>query len=102
MAADTKERRVVITYTARVAGVDENTYGDELTNSAQPHWSATPVTPPTTIAGYEALPNKLDAVSDTVGIVEPQLSIKKTVDEKPGITAAPGQVFEYQAKVLNG
>lgn len=102
VADDPKERLVTITYTARVSDVVGNASGDALTNSAQPYWSATPVTPiPDTIAGFEALPNTLTPVSDTVKIVEPKLSIEKKVDTQDEITAAPGDTFTYSVKVSN-
>ncbi|MEZ5158118.1 MAG: isopeptide-forming domain-containing fimbrial protein [Candidatus Nanopelagicales bacterium] len=102
IADDPKDRKVTITYTARVSDVIGNTSGGSLTNSAQPHWSDVPVTtPPTTIAGFQALPKSLTPVSDTVKIVEPQLSIEKKVDTQDEITAAPGDVFTYTVKVSN-
>ena len=102
IADDPKERVVTITYTARVSDVVGNASGDALTNSAQPYWSATPVTPiPDTIAGFEALPNTLTPVFDTVDVLEPKLSIEKKVDTLDEITAAPGDTFTYAVKVSN-
>ena len=102
VAADPKDRRLTITYTAVVADVPGNAAGGTLTNSATPYWSSTQVDPPpTTIAGFEALPKKTDPVFDSVAIVEPDLSIVKKVDGEDAITATPGQEFTYTLKVSN-
>ncbi len=100
--SDARDRLLTITYTAVVADLPGNIAGATLTNSATPYWSSTAVDPqPTTIAGFEALPNKTVPVSDTVGIIEPSLSIVKKVDAEDAITATPGQEFTYTLKVSN-
>ncbi len=99
--ADGQDRTLSITYSAVVADVAGNEAGDTLTNSAKPFWSSTAIEVPTTIAGFEALPRTTDPVSDTVGVIEPSLSIVKKVDGQDAITANPGQEFTYSLKVSN-
>ncbi len=100
--AASQKRTVTIEYTAVVADVGGNVAGVVLTNSAQPYWSQTPVqTPPTTIAGVEALPATTPAVSDSVTVIEPSLSIVKKVDGQDAINATPAQEFVYTLKVSN-
>ena len=102
LGAGQADRVVSIVYSAMVDDVAGNVAGTPLTNSAKPFWSRTSVqTPPTTIAGFEALPATTDPVSDTVTVTEPTLSIVKKVDGQDAITATPGQTFTYTLKVTN-
>ena len=98
-----QHRTVTIEYTAVVADVVGNKAGGKLTNSAKPYWSPTQLAnPPTTIAGFEALPGTTNPVSDTVTIVEPDLTIAKTVNDLETISANPDDTFTYSIEVTNG
>lgn len=97
-----QKRTVAITYHATVADIPGNTAGKQLTNSARPYWSDSPLTqPPTTIGGFEELPKKGPEVTDTVKVLEPSVSIVKKVDGQDAISATPGQTFLYTIKVSN-
>ena len=100
--AASQKRTVTVEYTAVVADVPGNKAGTVLTNSAKPYWSQTPVqTPPTTIAGVEGLPATTTAVSDSVTVIEPSLSIVKKVDGQDALNVTPGQEFTFTLKVSN-
>ncbi len=102
LGAGQGDRVVTIVYSAVAGVVDGNVAGTTLTNSAKPFWSGTVLqNPPTTIAGFEALPATTPPVTDTVTLTEPALSIVKKVDGQDTISATPGQTFTYTLKVTN-
>ncbi len=89
-------RFIVVEYNAVVQDIPANTAGHTLTNSVQNKWNLAEGPDPTSAdAPFDRSGTPATA---TVTVIEPSLSIAKTVDDT---TPEPGQTFNYQVTVNN-
>jgi uncharacterized repeat protein (TIGR01451 family)/fimbrial isopeptide formation D2 family protein len=94
-----KFRVITITYTARVTKVAENKAGETRTNSAVATYDY--ATQPTTIADLDKTSKPIGTADDSFTIVEPKVTIAKTVNDATSITVLPDDTFEYKITVTN-
>ena len=92
-------RVITITYTARVTKVDANKAGETRTNSAVATYGY--ATQPTTIADLDKTSKPIGTANDSFVIVEPSVTIDKTVNDTTSITVLPDDTFEYKVTVTN-
>ncbi len=90
-------RRITVVYTSVVTDVPTNVASKALTNTATMVWFATNGNNPTS-AG-DVWDRAGGSGSATVTVLEPALTITKTVDDP---TPDPGQQFHYSVTVRNG
>ncbi|WP_435745934.1 LPXTG cell wall anchor domain-containing protein [Nocardioides sp. SYSU DS0663] len=96
VVADSRERLVTITYTADVEDVPTSTAGTPLTNTARLRWNT--VDGAGTPAVDASFGQSTSPGAATVTVVEPSLSIAKSVSEGRPV---PGETFTYTVEVTN-
>jgi large repetitive protein len=96
VAGEPQDRTITIVYTLRVADVTAAKAGATLTDLAHLAWDNTAQPPPSS-AGATFDQTSPDA-SAPITVVEPNLSINKTVDQS---AVEPGQSFTYTLHVQN-
>ncbi|HEX7740376.1 MAG TPA: isopeptide-forming domain-containing fimbrial protein, partial [Marmoricola sp.] len=93
------KRIITLTYSAIVEDVPGNTDTTGLVNAASAGWDFSDRPKPTKVTDphdSQTMPS-----TATVTVVEPKLTIDKTVNDTAKITAKPGQRFDYEVTLTN-
>jgi fimbrial isopeptide formation D2 family protein/uncharacterized repeat protein (TIGR01451 family) len=94
------DRLITVAYSTVVLDNPANVAGARRTNSATAKWSLDGEVPaPTTVTEAAALAESAGPAVAVLSILEPQLSIEKTVSDQ---TPQAGEVFDYSVTVTNG
>ena len=94
------DRLITVAYSTVVLDNPANVAGASRTNSATAKWSLNGEVPaPTTVTEATALAESAGPAEATIGILEPELSISKSVTDE---TPEAGEVFDYSVTVTNG
>ena len=112
VASSPTDRTVTLTYTVVVGDTYANgskvKAGDALTNSVAAYWNATNkvTTPPTNPPAPNSFDEKTPQTTDTITVVEPNLSIDKGVTGQSGgtnpVTADVNDTLTYTVTATNG